>query len=79
MAEEQRKNEEKERKELEKIMAVREEQKRRQKEAEEAFIVMREKASGFPVPIHLAGCHVLTKRPFNLIYLIILNHKTTIF
>uniref|UniRef100_A0A915PUN3 Nipped-B protein n=1 Tax=Setaria digitata TaxID=48799 RepID=A0A915PUN3_9BILA len=64
---------EEQRKEMEKVRAVREQQNRKQREAREAFNVMKEKADSFPIPIHLAGCHTLTKLvnhlPFPSLYL----------
>ncbi|KAK6104387.1 Sister chromatid cohesion C-terminus family protein [Brugia pahangi] len=70
--EEARKLEE-QRKEMEKVRAIREQQNRKQREAREAFNVMKEKADSFPIPIHLAGCHTLTKLvnhlPFPSLYL----------
>lgn len=46
---------------MEKLRAIREQQNRKQREAREAFNIMKEKADSFPIPIHLAGCHTLTK------------------
>ena len=46
---------------MEKVMAVREEQKRKQKEAQEAQSAMLAKARSFPASVHLAGCHQLSK------------------
>ncbi|VDK74707.1 unnamed protein product [Litomosoides sigmodontis] len=70
--EETRKLEE-QRKEIEKVRAIREQQNRKQREAREAFNIMKEKADSFPIPIHLAGCHTLTKLvnhlPFPSLYL----------
>ncbi|CAG9530698.1 unnamed protein product [Cercopithifilaria johnstoni] len=70
--EEARKLEE-QRKEIEKVRAIREQQSRKQREAREAFNIMKEKADSFPIPIHLAGCHTLTKLvnhlPFPSLYL----------
>uniref|UniRef100_A0A158Q833 Nipped-B protein n=1 Tax=Elaeophora elaphi TaxID=1147741 RepID=A0A158Q833_9BILA len=64
---------EEQRKEMEKVRAIREQQNRKQREAREAFNVMKEKADSFPIPIHLAGCHTLTKLvnhlPFPSLYL----------
>ncbi|EJW85575.1 hypothetical protein WUBG_03514 [Wuchereria bancrofti] len=58
---------------MEKVRAIREQQNRKQREAREAFNVMKEKADSFPIPIHLAGCHTLTKLvnhlPFPSLYL----------
>lgn len=47
---------------MEKVIAIKEEQKRKQKEAEEAQLAVSEKARSFPASVHLAGCHQLTKR-----------------
>ncbi|KAM3720051.1 Nipped-B-like protein [Dirofilaria immitis] len=70
--EEARKLEE-QRKEVEKVRAIREQQNRKQREAREAFNIMKEKADSFPIPIQLAGCHTLTKLvnhlPFPSLYL----------
>ncbi|MCP9261200.1 hypothetical protein DINM_004449 [Dirofilaria immitis] len=70
--EEARKLEE-QRKEVEKVRAIQEQQNRKQREAREAFNIMKEKADSFPIPIQLAGCHTLTKLvnhlPFPSLYL----------
>uniref|UniRef100_A0A1I8EA76 Nipped-B protein n=1 Tax=Wuchereria bancrofti TaxID=6293 RepID=A0A1I8EA76_WUCBA len=63
--EETRKLEE-QRKEMEKVRAIREQQNRKQREAREAFNVMKEKADSFPIPIHLA---VVNHLPFPSLYL----------
>uniref|UniRef100_A0A0N5AK59 Nipped-B protein n=1 Tax=Syphacia muris TaxID=451379 RepID=A0A0N5AK59_9BILA len=61
IAEEAKKREEERRREMEKVMAIKEEQRRKQREAEEVQLAVSEKAQSFPAPIHLAGCHQLTK------------------